>query len=107
VDPRVRRIVDFKCPGSGMEMKNHWANVGHLRPTDEVKFVVGNREDFDWAVAKIREFKIDGRAPVLFSPVFGGLAPALLAEWILESGLFHRLQLQIHKYVWHPEMRGV
>jgi 7-carboxy-7-deazaguanine synthase len=107
VDPRVRRIVDFKCPGSGMEKKNHWANVGHLRPTDEVKFVVGNREDFDWAVAKVREFRIDQRTPILLSPVFGVLAPAQLAEWILESDLCIRMQLQLHKYVWHPETRGV
>jgi 7-carboxy-7-deazaguanine synthase len=107
VDPRVRRIIDFKCPGSGMEKWNRWANVDHLRFTDEVKFVVGGREDFDWAVAMVREFQIDRRAPVLFSPVFGHVEPIRLAEWILGVGVHARLQLQLHKYIWHPEVRGV
>jgi 7-carboxy-7-deazaguanine synthase len=107
VDPRVRRIIDFKCPGSGMEKGNRWANVGHLRSTDEVKFVVGSREDFDWSVAMVRKFEIDRRAPVLFSPVFGQVEPIRLAEWILGAGINARLQLQLHKYIWHPEVRGV
>jgi 7-carboxy-7-deazaguanine synthase len=107
VDPRVRRIVDFKCPGSGMQNRNLWANVGHLRSTDEVKFVVGDREDFDWAVAMIRRYQIDRRAPVLLSPVFGQVEPVRLAEWILGAGVSARLQLQLHKYIWHPAARGV
>lgn len=107
VDPRVRRIVDFKCPGSGMEKKNLWENVNHLTSTDEVKFVIGSREDFDWAVEVIRQYNLDRRCPVLMSPVFDGLQPIELAEWILESKINIRFQLQMHKFIWEPETRGV
>jgi 7-carboxy-7-deazaguanine synthase len=107
VDPRVRRIVDFKCPGSGMVKKNFWENVRHLKDGDEVKFVIGSREDFDWSVARIREHDIDRKAPVLMSVVFGELAPLELAAWILESGIGVRMQLQMHKYIWDPATRGV
>lgn len=107
VDPRVKRIVDFKCPGSGMEKKNLWENVRYLKDSDEVKFVIGNREDFDWSVAKIREYDIDQKAPILMSVVFGELPPLELAGWILESGVGARMQLQMHKYIWDPATRGV
>lgn len=107
VDPRVRRILDFKCPGSGMEKKNLWENVDHLKSTDEVKFVIGNREDFDWAVEVIRRYGLDRRCPVLMSPVFDGLQPIDLAQWILESKVNVRFQLQMHKFIWEPETRGV
>jgi 7-carboxy-7-deazaguanine synthase len=107
VDPRVKRIVDFKCPGSGMEKKNLWANVGLLKEGDEAKFVVGSRTDFDWAVEKVREHGLLRKAPVLFSPVYDELEPRLLAEWILEREPAVRMQLQMHKYIWQPTMRGV
>lgn len=107
VDQRVRRIVDFKCPGSGMVTKNLWTNAHVLRPTDEVKFVIGSRTDFDWSVEKILEHRIDQRCPILMSVVFGELQPIELAQWILESGLDIRFQLQMHKYIWEPETRGV
>lgn len=107
VDPRVCRIIDFKCPGSGMADRNFWDNVHHLRQTDEVKFVVGDKDDFDWAISRIHEYAIDHRAPVLVSPVHGLLRPIELADWILSSGMNLRMQLQLHKYIWHPEMRGV
>jgi 7-carboxy-7-deazaguanine synthase len=107
VDPRVKRIVDLKCPSSGMLKKNLWSNVDHLRPTDEVKFVVGNREDFDWSVNMITEHDLLKRCPVLMSVVFGVLEPVILADWILESKLNVRFQLQTHKYIWEPETRGV
>jgi 7-carboxy-7-deazaguanine synthase len=107
VDPRVKRIVDFKCPNSGMQKKNLWSNAEHLRPTDEVKFVIGNRADFDWAVSMIAEHDILKRCPVLMSIVFGVLEPITLAEWIIESRLNVRFQLQAHKYIWEPETRGV
>ena len=107
VDPRVRRIVDFKCPGSGMEKKNLWENVDHLTSIDEVKFVIGSREDFDWAVEVIRQYNLDRRCPVLMSPVFDDLQPIELAEWILESKINIRFQLQMHKFIWEPETRGV
>jgi len=103
----VKRIVDFKCPASGMEKKNLWSNVRCLKPTDEVKFVIATREDFDWSLARIREHGIDRRSPILMSPVFGVLEPASLAEWILDGGAPARMQLQMHKYIWEPSARGV
>jgi 7-carboxy-7-deazaguanine synthase len=107
VDGRVKRIVDFKCPSSGMVKKNLWTNVAKLKATDEVKFVIGDREDFDWAVEIIGAHRIIERCPVLMSPVFGVLPPVELARWILESGLTVRLQMQLHKFIWEPETRGV
>ena len=107
VDKRVKRIVDFKCPGSGMAKKNLWSNVEWLRPGDEVKFVIGTREDFDWSVGVMSTYDLSSRCPVLMSVVFGQLEPVMLAEWILESRLAVRFQLQMHKYIWAPETRGV
>jgi 7-carboxy-7-deazaguanine synthase len=107
LDSRVKRIVDFKCPGSGMVKKNLWANVGALTPLDEVKFVIRDREDFEWVVAKIREHGIDARCTVLMSVVFGELEPVDLARWILDAGVNARFQLQAHKYIWEPAARGV
>ena len=107
VDERVRRIVDFKCPSSGMMNKNLWENVKHLNARDEVKFVIGDREDYDWSKRMIAEFEIDRRSPVLMSVVFGKLEPVLLSEWILSDKLNVRFQLQMHKYIWSPEMKGV
>jgi len=107
VDPRVKRIVDFKCPSSGMQKKNLWSIIEHLRLADEVKFVIGNREDFDWSVSKINQYDLLDRCPVLMSNVFEVLEPVILAEWILDSKLNIRFQLQAHKYIWEPETRGV
>lgn len=107
VDARVKRIVDLKCPSSGMVKKNLWSNIQHLTSADEVKFVVGNREDFDWAVNCIREHSLELKSPILMSCVFGVLQPIDLATWILESKLPIRFQLQMHKYIWEPETKGV
>jgi 7-carboxy-7-deazaguanine synthase len=107
VDSRVKRIVDFKCPSSKMVKKNLWKNVEYLTQSDEVKFVIGNREDYEWAKGKIREFELDKRCPILMSVVFGELEPIELAEWILEEKLNVRFQLQMHKYIWNPQTRGV
>ena len=107
VDRRVRRIVDFKCPGSGMEKKNLWSNVRSLTPHDEVKFVIADRADFDWAAARMREHGLDRMCTVLMSVVFGQLEPVELARWILEEGTNARFQLQAHKYIWEPSARGV
>jgi 7-carboxy-7-deazaguanine synthase len=107
VDSRVRRIVDFKCPSSGMEKENFWMNAGLLTPRDEVKFVIGDRADFEWAKATMAEYGLAGKCPVLMSVVFGALEPVTLAGWILEDRLDVRFQLQMHKYIWHPEKRGV
>ncbi len=107
VDPRVKRIVDFKAPGSRMEPRNLLTNIQHLRASDEVKFVVLDRSDFTWAVGLIEEQKLLERCPVLFSPVFGALPPVTLAAWILESKLPVRMQVQMHKIIWDPAERGV
>ena len=107
IDPRAKRIVDLKCPSSGMMKKNLLANIEYLRPTDEVKFVIGTREDFDWAVNMIQSHDLVRRCSVLMSVAFGVLEPVTLAEWILESKLNIRFQLQMHKYIWEPETRGV
>ncbi len=107
VDSRVRRIVDIKCPGSGMDKKNLWENIDYLRPIDEVKFVIGNKEDFDWSVDVMQKYNLEKNCPVLMSPVFGEVQPIELVQWILESKLNVRFQLQMHKYIWEPETRGV
>lgn len=99
----VKRIVDFKPPGSGEHERNLWSNVEHLQRTDEVKFVVSDRGDFDWMLGVIDAYALLDRAPVLVSPVHDVLEPKRLAEWILESGLDLRLNLQLHKYVWGLE----
>jgi 7-carboxy-7-deazaguanine synthase len=107
VDARVRRIVDVKCPGSGMVDRNRWSNLALLRPSDEVKFVVADRNDFTWAAEIDRRYDISSRCTVLFSPVFGAVSPTDLAAWMLETGTRGRLQLQLHKYLWDPQRRGV
>jgi 7-carboxy-7-deazaguanine synthase len=90
-----------------MVKKNLWSNVAALTPGDEVKFVILDRGDFDWAVGRISEYGIDRRCTVLMSVVFGQLEPLDLARWILEEGINARFQLQTHKYIWEPAARGV
>lgn len=107
VDPRVHIVLDLKTPGSGEVSANLWANLPRLRPQDEVKFVLCDRADFDWAVAQVRSHRLNERCPVLFSPVFGRVDPTDLAAWILETGLPIRLQIQLHKVLWNPNARGV
>ena len=107
VDLRVRIILDIKTPGSGEALANVWSNLGRLQSTDEVKFVICDRADFDWAVDVVREHRLIDRCPVLFSASFGQVNPTELAAWILESRLPIRLQLQQHKILWDPKARGV
>jgi 7-carboxy-7-deazaguanine synthase len=107
VDPRVRIILDIKTPGSGEALANVWSNLGRLRPIDEVKFVLCDRADFEWAVGVVREYRLIDRCPVLFSASFGQVTPTGLAAWILDSRLPIRLQLQQHKILWDPKARGV
>lgn len=107
VDSRVRIIMDLKCPGSGECERNLYENLDRLSPSAEIKFVIADRRDFDWACEQVRTRHIADRFAVLFSPVFGELDPKTLAEWILASRLAVRLQLQQHKYVWDPSARGV
>ena len=104
----VRIILDVKCPGSGEAGRMHWPNLDRLRPTSEVKFVIRDRADFEYACDVVRRHQLDERAgAVLFSPVFGVLAPDVLVDWLLESAVPARVQLQAHKYIWAPETRGV
>lgn len=110
VPRQVIKIVDFKTPSSGMVQKNLWSILKDLAPHDEVKFVIGDREDYDWARARLAEYNLTRRHTVLFAPVFGRLEPRTLAEWILADpppGRPVRLQLQLHKAIWGPDARGV
>jgi len=125
VDPRVRRIMDLKCPSSGESERNRWDNLKHLRETDEVKFVIGTREDYEWAKEQIRAHRLEGVCPLLFSwvhplareqqdpslkPVPAGqtlLTRQEVAERIIADALPVRFQVQLHKVIWPPEQRGV
>jgi 7-carboxy-7-deazaguanine synthase len=107
VDQRVHIILDIKCPGSGMAERMHWPNVERLRSQDEAKFVLQDRADYEWAKDVMIRYGLTERCTVLFSPVFGVLDPQHLAEWILADRLPVRFQLQMHKFIWAPDMRGV
>jgi 7-carboxy-7-deazaguanine synthase len=125
VDPRVHRIVDLKCPGSGEVERNRWENLKHLKATDEIKFVIGTMEDYEWAKQKISQHKLDLLCPLLFSWVHplapeqqnpslkkvpAGQTPISrreLAEKIIADALPVRFQAQLHKIIWPPEQRGV
>ncbi len=107
VDPRVRRIVDLKCPASGEAPNNHWPNLEQLRAADEVKLVLAGRGDYEWARDVILEHRIDRRCTVHLSPVWDALDPADLASWVLEDRLTARVSVQLHKTLWGAEKRGV
>ncbi|MDQ7064879.1 MAG: radical SAM protein [candidate division KSB1 bacterium] len=107
LDRRVVKIMDIKCPGSGEAEKNHWPNLRYLEAKDQVKFVVRDRADFDWAVEVIRKHDLQHGPQLLFSPVWGELEYEKLAEWLLQSGLRARLQTQLHKIIWGPDRKGV
>jgi 7-carboxy-7-deazaguanine synthase len=108
VDPRVHRIMDLKTPGSGEIEKNLWSNIDYLTLRDEVKFVIGSREDYEWSCDKVRRFDLPKRChAVLFSPIFGRIDPRKIVEWILADRLDVRFQLQMHKFIWTPTQRGV
>ncbi|MBA2486170.1 MAG: 7-carboxy-7-deazaguanine synthase QueE [Nitrospira sp.] len=107
VDRRVHVILDIKCPGSGMADRMYWPNVERLSPQDEAKFVIKDRTDYEWAREMVRLWELSSRCTVLFSPVFGVVDVRQLAEWVLADKLPVRFQLQIHKYIWAPDMRGV
>ena len=108
VPQAVVKVMDVKCPGSGEEAHNCWDNMTRLAPHDEVKFVIRDRADYEYAKDVVARYSLAGRcAAVLFSPVHGTLPPRELAAWILADRLHVRLQLQAHKYIWGPEVRGV
>lgn len=108
LDARAIKILDVKCPGSGEAQRNHWANLEQLNPRDELKFVIKDRADFDFALEVIEQYRLDRREPfVLFSPVWGAVEFKDLAEWILQWGGRGRMQLQMHKFIWGADARGV
>ena len=108
VDPRVIKVMDLKCPGSGESERNRWSNIEWLTPHDEVKFVIADRADYEWARGVTRDHNLAARVnAVLMSPVFRALDPAQLAAWILEDRLPVRMQVQMHKFIWSPTARGV
>jgi|SRR3990172_5446483 len=109
VDKRARIILDVKCPASGEAARNDWQNLEHLRPEmDEVKFVIADSDDWIFARAIIQQYELEQRArAVLISPAWDKVELKQLAEWVAESGMNVRMQLQLHKYIWGPEVRGV
>ncbi|MBA3963070.1 MAG: 7-carboxy-7-deazaguanine synthase QueE [Chthoniobacterales bacterium] len=108
VDPRVHRIMDLKTPGSGEVARNLFSNIECLTSRDEVKCVIGSREDYEWSREKLREHRLAERCrAVLFSPIFGRIDPREIVDWILADKLPVRFQLQMHKFIWTPTQRGV
>jgi 7-carboxy-7-deazaguanine synthase len=108
LDHRSIKILDVKCPGSGEADRNYWANLENLNPRDEIKFVVKDRADFEYTLDVVKKYSLNNREPyLLFSPVWGELDLKVLAAWILQSRLRARMQLQLHKYIWGPDVKGV
>jgi 7-carboxy-7-deazaguanine synthase len=108
VDKRVHRIMDLKTPGSGEVEKNLWSNIDKLTSRDEVKFVMGSREDYEWSRDKVQRYDLSSRChAVLFSPIFGRIDPREIVQWMLADRLDVRFQLQMHKFIWSPTKRGV
>jgi 7-carboxy-7-deazaguanine synthase len=107
VDPRVVRIVDVKCPGSGESDRNYWPNMALLTPRDEVKFVIADRVDYEYMRDVVLRYGLSERCPVLVAPVHGALESVQLTNWLLEDKLDVRLNIQLHKIIWSPTTRGV
>ena len=108
VDPRVHRIMDLKAPGSGESQRNRWENVAHLSSRDEVKIVLADRADYEWAKGVIEEHGLERRVnEVLLSPVWGELDPKDLVKWVLEDDMPVRVQIQMHKVIWDADTQGV
>ncbi len=107
VDPRVRIILDLKTPGSGEADAMFWPNLDQLKPVDELKVIICDRDDFEWSLEVIRRHGLIERVPILVGPAFGRVAAEDLASWVLASGLPLRMQLQLHKLIWEPDRRGV
>ena len=107
VPNKVVNIIDFKCPSSNMKKKNYWDNINYLKSKDEVKFVIGDRKDYDWAKGKIKQFNIDKICNILMSPVYKKIESKTITKWILNDNLNVRFQIQLHKEIWEDEERGV
>jgi 7-carboxy-7-deazaguanine synthase len=108
IDPRVHRIMDLKTPSSGEVNKNLYSNIACLTQRDELKFVIGSREDYEWTRGQINTHRLAERVKaVLLSPVFGSIEPRQIVDWMLADRLPARFQLQLHKFIWEPQARGV
>tara|TARA_Y100000768_G_scaffold136726_1_gene101776 strand:+ start:920 stop:1414 length:495 start_codon:yes stop_codon:yes gene_type:complete len=107
VPKKVVKIVDFKCPTSNMKHKNNWNIITDIDKKDEIKFVIGDREDYNWSKEMIKEYDLDKICPILFSPVYDKINIENLSKWILDDGLNVRLQMQLHKYIWGADKKGV
>jgi 7-carboxy-7-deazaguanine synthase len=107
VNQKVMIILDLKCPSSNMMKKNLYENLQYIKSTDEIKFVMGTREDYEWSKEIIKEYNLVGKCGLLASVVFGSLEPLKLVDWILEDNLKIRFQLQMHKFIWEPNAKGV
>lgn len=101
------KIMDIKCPDSNMSHLMHWQNINYLAKSDEVKFVLNSRSDYEWAKEVIEKYRLSEITNVLMGTVFDGIVPRTVAQWILEDNLHVRFQLQLHKYIWEPQTRGV
>lgn len=107
IDARVKKIIDVKCPGSGEAGKMYWPNLENPGLADEVKFVIADRADYEYAVQVVQKYKLEKTCTVLFSPIFSGVEYKILVKWLLQDGLQARIQLQLHKFIWDPQTRGV
>jgi 7-carboxy-7-deazaguanine synthase len=103
----VTRIMDIKCPDSGMEKEMDWDNIDRLKSSDEVKFIISSKKDYEWAKRITRKYKLTDRAQILFGVTYGRMKPKTLAGWILKDNLEVRFQLQLQKYIWPDKVRGV
>lgn len=107
VPKEVINIIDFKCPSSRMSKKNLWENVDYIKKNDEIKFVIGNKEDYEWSKNKILEYKLNSKCDIIFSPVYNEIEPKKIIDWILKDNLNVRFQIQLHKEIWPESDRGV
>ncbi len=107
IDDRVKIVMDLKCPSSGMMKKNLYENINFLKQNDELKFVIGSREDYEWTKEIIKDYRLEGKCELLISVVFGKLEPLTLVEWMLKDKVKARFQLQLHKFIWQPDTKGV
>ena len=107
VPNKVINIIDFKCPSSKMDSKNMWDNINYLKKNDEIKFVIGDRIDYEWTKQKIEEYKLNQICNILISPVYGEIEPKEIVKWILEDNLKVRFQIQMHKEIWPADKKGV
>ncbi len=107
VDKRVKIIMDLKTPSSGMSDKNLYENISYIKKTDEIKFVIGDKADYDWTKEIISKYSLSGKCEIILTPVFGKIEPRKIVSWILRDKLKARFLLQMHKYIWEHDKRGV